>query len=115
MPRLTELGARERPASPRRLVLRLVMLDLTQDFFKKLADSLDDPPACGKAAHEVELALTDKNQGTTGGESLDSTALRSLRNMFLLLDQWDRTMHTRCIKDSINPKILRKRAQSRLT
>lgn len=92
MPRLTERGSRERPVSPRRLVLRLVMLDLTQDFFKKLAESLDDSPAHEKTAHEIELKLNDEKQATTGGESLDSAALCSLRNMFLLLDDWDRTM-----------------------
>ena len=69
------------------------MLDLTQDFFKRLADSLDDSPACREATHEIELTLTDENQGTTGGESLDPAALCLLRNMFLLLDEWDRTMH----------------------
>lgn len=94
MPRLTDLGARDKPASPRRLVLRFVMLDLTQDFFKKLADYPDVSPACREATHEIELTLTDENQGTTGGESLDPTALRSLRNMFLLLDEWDHTIQT---------------------
>jgi len=69
------------------------MLDLTHDFFKKLADSLDDSPACHKMVHEVELPFNDEKQGTTGGESLDPTALCSFRNMFLLLDEWDRTMH----------------------
>ena len=68
------------------------MLDLTQDFFEKLADSFDDSPAHGKTAHEIELKLNDE-KGTTGGESLDPAALCSLRNMFLLLDDWDRTMH----------------------
>jgi hypothetical protein len=68
------------------------MLDLTHDFFKKLADSPDDSPACREATHEIEQTLTDENQGTTGEESLDPAALCSLRNMFLLLDEWDRTM-----------------------
>jgi hypothetical protein len=106
MPWQTEVGARERPASPRRLVLRLVMLDLTHDFFKKLADSLDDSPAREKAVHEIELPLNDEKQGTTGGEPIDPAALCQLRNMFLLLDEWDHTIHL---------KILRKCAQSRLT
>lgn len=92
MQRLTELGDRKRPASPRRLTLRLVMLDLTQDFFKKLADSPDDSLSRDKTVHEIELPLNDEKQGTTGGESLDFAALCQLRNMFLLLDEWDRTM-----------------------
>jgi hypothetical protein len=93
MQRLTEFGARERPASPRRLILRLVMLDLTHDFFKKLADSLDDPVVGKDTVHEVERPLNDEEQGATGRESPDPAALCLLRNMFLLLDQWDRTMH----------------------
>jgi len=82
--------------SPRRLVLRLVMLDLTEDFFKKLAESLDDSPAHEKTAHEIELKLNDEKQAATGGESLDSAALCLLRNMFLLLDDWHRTMQKVC-------------------
>jgi len=93
MQRLTELGARDRPASSRRLVLRLVMYDLTQDLLKKLADSPDDSLSRDKTAREIELPLNDEKQRTTGGESLDPAALCSLRNMFLLLDEWDCTMH----------------------
>ena len=92
MPWPTELGARERPASPRRLILRLVMYDLTHDFFKKLADSLDHSPACEKAVHAIELPLNDEKQETTGGEPIDPAALCQLRTMFLLLDEWDHTM-----------------------
>lgn len=44
MPRHIQFGARKRTASPRRLVLRVFMLDLSQGFFKTLAGSFDDPP-----------------------------------------------------------------------
>jgi hypothetical protein len=91
MPRHTQFGMRRSTASPRRLVLRLVMLDLSQGFFKKLADSFDDSSQEQKAqtTHTFELPLTEEKQETTGGETLDAPAISSLRSMFLLLDEWD--------------------------
>ncbi len=34
--------------------------------------------------------LTKESHETSGGATLDAASLRSLRNMFLLLDEWDR-------------------------
>jgi hypothetical protein len=95
MPRHIQFGARKASASPRRLVLRLVMLDLTNGFFKKLADSFDDPPFQEqrlRAVQTFDLPLAEEKQETTGSESLDAAAICSLRNMFLLLDDWDRNL-----------------------
>ena len=97
MPRHTQLGMRRSTASPRRLVLRLVMFDLSQGFFKKLADSFDDPPLPEHKAgttQTFELPLAEEKQETTGGATLDAAAIGSLRCMFLLLDEWDRKLHT---------------------
>ncbi len=95
MPRHTQFGVRKRTASPRRLVLRLVMLDLSQGFFKKLADSFDDPPLQEQESHSTQtfdLPLNEENQETTAGATLDAAAIGSLRSMFLLLDDWDRKL-----------------------
>ena len=95
MPRHAQFGVRRSTASPRRLVLRLVMLDLSQGFFKKLADSFDDSPLQeqkARAAQTFELPLTEEKQETTGGATLDAAAIRSLRSMFVLLDGWDREL-----------------------
>lgn len=97
MPRHIQFGARKRTASPRRLVLRLVMFDLSQGFFKTLADSFDDPPLQeqkSRSTQEFELPLTEEKQETTGRATLDAAAIRSLRSMFLLLDEWDRKLPT---------------------
>jgi len=103
MPRQTQCAARKSTASPRRLVLRLVMLDLSQGFFKTLADSLDDPPVQEQKARTtqtLELPLTDENQETTGAAILDAAAIGSLRSMFLLLDEWDRQLQRRKTEES---------------
>lgn len=97
MPRHTQFGVRRSTASPRRLVLRLIMFDLSNGFFKKLADSFDDPPLQeqnARATQTFELPLTEEQQRTTAGASLDTTAIGSLRSMFLLLDEWDRKLPT---------------------
>ena len=95
MPRHIQFGARKTSASPRRLVLRSVMLDLTNGFFKKLADSFDDPPFQEqrlRAVQTFDLPLAEEKQETTERESLDAAAISSLRDMFLLLDDWDRNL-----------------------
>ena len=97
MPRHTQFGVRRSTASPRRLVLRLVMLDLSQGFFKKLAESFDDSPLPEQKARTTqtfELPLTEEKQETTAGATFDDAAICSLRSMFLLLDEWDRKLHT---------------------
>ncbi|MFZ0639487.1 MAG: hypothetical protein WAM59_07315 [Candidatus Acidiferrales bacterium] len=71
------------------------MLDLSQGFFKKLAESFDDPPLQKQRARTTktfELPLTEEQQETTGGATLDAAAICSLRSMFLLLDEWDRKL-----------------------
>ena len=96
MPRHTQFGVRRSTASPRRLVLRLVMLDLSNGFFKKLADSFDDLTSQEQKARTTqtfELPLTEEKQETTGGAMLDAASICSLRSMFLLLDEWDRKLH----------------------
>lgn len=98
MPRHTQFGMRRSTASPRRLVLRLVMFDLSQGFFKKLAESFDDLPSEEqqfRKAQTFELPLTEEQQGTTGGATLDAAAICSLRSMFVLLDEWDRKLERR--------------------
>jgi|SRR5579859_1369493 len=103
MPRHTQFGVRRSTASPRRLVLRLVMLDLSNGFFKKLADSFDEAPLQEqqvRTTHTIQLPLTEEKQETTGGASLDAAAIGSLRSMFLLLDEWDRKLQRRKTKNS---------------
>ena len=103
MPRHPQFGVRKRTASPRRLVLRLVMFDLSNGFFKKLADSFDDPSSQEQkapATETLELPLTEEKQETTGGATLDASSIRSLRSMFLLLDEWDRALQGRKTRDS---------------
>jgi hypothetical protein len=71
------------------------MLDLSQGFFKRLAESFENPAAQNEGVRPtqtIELPLAEETQGATGGENLDTTDLRSLRKMFLLLDEWDRAM-----------------------
>jgi len=95
MPRHIQFGARKASASPRRLVLRLFMFDLGNRFFKKLADSFDDPLSQDQgpgAGQMFDLPLAEEKQETTGRESLNAAAISSLRNLFLLLDDWDRSL-----------------------
>lgn len=107
MSRHTQFGMRRSTASPRRLVLRLVMLDLSQGFFKKLADSFDDSPLQEQKARvkqTFDLPLDDEKQETTGGATLDAAAIGSLRGMFLLLDEWDRKLHTEKANENSSPQ-----------
>ena len=103
MPRHPQFGVRKRTASPRRLVLRLVMFDLSNGFFKNLADSFDDPSSQEQKARTTqtfELPLTEEKQETTEGATLDAPSIRSLRSMFLLLDEWDRALQRRETENS---------------
>ncbi|MGA8621022.1 MAG: hypothetical protein WB660_21160 [Candidatus Sulfotelmatobacter sp.] len=65
---------------------------------EELRNSHDEGPAPTVAHHQVttfDLPLTHAAEAATGGEALDAAALRSLRGMFLLLDEWDcRNQHT---------------------
>jgi hypothetical protein len=75
--------------------LRLVIYDLSKDFFQRLAVCSDDPPL---PSHEPcisgmqEPLPTESQNAATEGTVLDAAALRSLQQMFLLLDEWDRAM-----------------------
>ncbi|MHB8527020.1 MAG: hypothetical protein ACYDD2_12785 [Candidatus Acidiferrales bacterium] len=78
------------------------MFDLSNGFFKKLADSFDDPPLQepkAPATETFELPLTEEKQETTEGATLDAPSIRSLRSMFLLLDEWDRALQGRKTRD----------------
>lgn len=69
------------------------MLDLSNGFFQKEADSFDDPPLQKKNAgttQTFELPWIEGKQDSTKGVTLDAASIRSLRSMFLLLDEWDR-------------------------
>ncbi len=94
MPRHIQFRARKSTASPRRLVLRPVMFDLSQGFFKKVSDSSDDSSQDqqSRSTQTFELPLTQERQETTEGATLDASSIRSLRSMFLLLDDWDRAL-----------------------
>ncbi|MGH7743984.1 MAG: hypothetical protein ACREQ5_04090 [Candidatus Dormibacteria bacterium] len=79
------------------------MFDLSQGFFKKLADSFDDSPLQKqkpRATQTFELPLTEERQETTGAATLDAAAIRSLRSMFLLLDDWDRAQQRKNTENS---------------
>lgn len=107
MPRRIQSVGQRRTARPRRIVLRLAVFDLGKDFFKRLAYSFDDPPAeeqAPPATQTFDLPLQEGKQGTTGGENLDAAALGSLRDMFLLLDDWDRKLRERKTADNSSPK-----------
>jgi hypothetical protein len=71
----SQFGRRKNAASPRRLALRLAMHDVSKDFPQRLAVSPNDSP---NAATEDAV--------------LDAAALRSLNQLLLLLDDWDRAM-----------------------
>ena len=103
----SQFGRRKNAASPRRLALRLVMYDLSKDFFQRLADSPNN------STELSEVACTSETQERTPIELpkstpqevvLDVADLRSLRQMFLLLDEWDRVM-------AINPSSTQKSSQ----
>jgi len=49
--------------------------------------------------------LTKQKQGTTEGAILDDAALRALRDVFLLFDEWDRAMQDDLQNSSENCKI----------
>ncbi|MGO9590715.1 MAG: hypothetical protein ACLP3K_11815 [Candidatus Acidiferrales bacterium] len=107
MSRHIQPGVRRRTASPRRLTLRLAVFDLGKDFFKRLADSFDDPPEHEqtlRATQTFDLPLDDQKQETTGGESLDADSIRSLRSMFLLLDDWDHKLREKETAENSSPK-----------
>lgn len=92
-----QIEMRKRTASPQRLVLRLIMFDLSQGFFKKLAESFDDLTSEEqqfRKAQTFELPLTEEQQETTAGTALDAASIRSLRSMFLLLNEWDRALQS---------------------
>jgi hypothetical protein len=93
--RQSQFGRRKNAASPRRLASRLVMHDLSKDFFQRLADSRNDSLGLSEIActpRTRERTHIEPPNATTEGTVLDVAAVRSLHQMFLLLDEWDRTM-----------------------
>jgi hypothetical protein len=83
------------------------MYDLSKDFFQRLADSRNDSPempevTCTSATQDQ--VLTEPPNATTERTVLDAAALRSLHQMFLLLDEWDRAM-------AINPSSTQKSSE----
>ncbi len=86
---------RDRPykpsATPKRLVLRLMVTSFPLEMLQQLADSWDD-----LSPQEELQPSTDRfppplhdTQETTGEVRLDAAALQSFRTVFLLLDEWD--------------------------
>jgi hypothetical protein len=110
----SQFDRRKNAASPRRLALRLVTHDLSKDFFQRLAVSPNNSSELSEVActSGTQQRLPTEFPNTTVGEvALDAAALRSLHEMFQLLDEWDRAM-------AINPssaKNLMKNAKSPLT
>jgi AbiEi antitoxin C-terminal domain len=91
----SQFGRRKNAASPRRLALRLVMHDLSKDFVQRLAVSPNDSSELSEVAcpSGTQRRLPTASPNTTVGEvALDATALRSLHEMFQLLDEWDRAI-----------------------
>jgi len=74
------------------------MLDLSNGFFKKLADSFDvesSPQPKVQTTTTFEIPLNNERQETTEGATLDAASVRSIRSMFLLLDEWDHALQSR--------------------
>jgi len=83
------------------------MHDLSKDFFQRLAVSPNDSSELSEVdcALGMQGRLPTASPNTTVGElALDATALRSLREMFQLLDEWDRAM-------AVNPSSTKKSSE----
>lgn len=92
-----QLGERKTPASSRWLGLCLLINSFPVEMLREeLRNSHDEtPPVAHHQVTTFDLPLTDVADAATGGKTLDAAALRSLRGMFLLLDEWDRrNQHT---------------------
>jgi hypothetical protein len=101
----SQFGRRKNAASPRRLALRHVTHDIPQSFVQQSAvgpnnstETQERPPA------ESPSIATDV-------AVLDVASLRSLHQMFLLLDEWDSEIASR----TSSTRNLRKDAKSSLT
>jgi hypothetical protein len=105
--RHSQFGRRKNAASPRRLALRLVMHDLSKDFFRRLAVGSDSSPSHAQEPCKLEAQepLSAESPNATKERAvLDVADLRSLHQMFLLLDEWDRAM-------AINPSSTQKSSE----
>lgn len=52
------------------------------------------------SARVFELSLAEESQKTSERPTLDPDSIRSLRSMFLLLDEWDRALEHRKTESS---------------
>jgi hypothetical protein len=93
--RHSQFGRRKSSASPRRFALRLAMHDFSRDFFQRLEVCPNNSPVPSQEpckAGTLERASVESPSAPTEGTVLDAADLRSLRHIFLLLDEWDRAM-----------------------
>jgi hypothetical protein len=71
------------------------MYDLSKDFFQRLAICSDEPPLSSQEPCTPGTQgpyPTEPPSVNTEESALDAAALGSLRQLFLLLDEWDRAM-----------------------
>jgi hypothetical protein len=91
----SQFDRRKNAASPRRLALRLVTQEVSKDFFQQSAVSRNDSSELSEVdstSGTQERLPTALPNTTARNVALDATALRSLHEMFQLLDEWDRAM-----------------------
>jgi hypothetical protein len=89
----SQFGRRKNAASPRRLALRHVTHDVLQNFVQQSAVGPNNSTVPSQKSNTLgtrEQIPIGPLDVTSSGAALDGTALRSLREMFLLLDEWDR-------------------------
>ena len=79
----SQFDRRKNAASPRRLALRLVVRDVSKDFFHQSAVGPNN------STGTPERPPAESPSIATDGVVLDVASLRSLNQMFLLLDEWD--------------------------
>ncbi|MGH9328434.1 MAG: hypothetical protein ACRD2B_17325 [Terriglobia bacterium] len=89
----TQSGAR-RSASSRWLGLCLLVnsfpVEVLREELRNPHGEAPSPPVAHHHATTFDLPQDDTAVAATGGKTLDSAALWSLRRMLLLLDEWDR-------------------------
>ena len=100
----SQFDRRKNAASPRRLASRHVTHEVSKDFFQQSTVSPNDSSELSEVAcpSGTQRRLPTASPNTTLEEvALDVIALRSLHEMFQLLDGWDRAM-------AINPSSTKK-------
>jgi hypothetical protein len=89
----SQFDRRKNAASSRRLASRHVTHEVSKDFFQQSAVGPNNSTVPSQESNTLgtrEQAPIGPLDVTSAGAALDGTALRSLREMFLLLDEWDR-------------------------